>query len=137
MGTSRCQAETCPFDTGLRRVGDVVPLHEHLRALRLQAGLTQSDLAGKLGIERSYLSRLERGVREVDMSVARRWARLCHSSLELVREEQGELLRGMDQLPEHEATALRMLVRDWHLIPEPLREDLVRRIEDWAAQYGT
>jgi len=38
-----------------------------LRTARLEAGLTQVDLAGKLGITQSLLSKMERGDRRVDV----------------------------------------------------------------------
>ncbi len=38
---------------------------ERLRALRLERGMTQSELASLLGLDRSYLSDLERGRREI------------------------------------------------------------------------
>jgi transcriptional regulator with XRE-family HTH domain len=47
------------------------PLYEHFRrrlvALRVKAGMTQRDLARKLGRERSFVSRIELGERRIDI----------------------------------------------------------------------
>ncbi|MDR2875818.1 MAG: helix-turn-helix transcriptional regulator, partial [Methylobacillus sp.] len=42
-----------------------VALREHLKALRLQAGLTQIEMAGRLGQDQSYVSKIERGERYI------------------------------------------------------------------------
>jgi transcriptional regulator with XRE-family HTH domain len=42
-------------------------LREHLKALRLGAGMTQIDIANKLGLDQSYISKIERGERYVDI----------------------------------------------------------------------
>jgi len=45
--------------------GDIcVRFGQRLRKLRLERGLTQTDLAVHLGMDRSFLSDLERGKRE-------------------------------------------------------------------------
>src|SRR5262245_32612748 len=47
------------------------PLYEHLRGrlveMREKAGMTQRDLAKKLGRERSFVSRIELGERRLDV----------------------------------------------------------------------
>ena len=47
------------------------PLYEHFRrvlvAMREKAGMTQRGLAGKLGRERSFVSRVELGERRLDV----------------------------------------------------------------------
>ncbi|VVD31052.1 helix-turn-helix transcriptional regulator [Paraburkholderia dioscoreae] len=52
-------------------------LREHLLALRLKAGLTQAELAQKLGADQSHLSKIERGERYVDTLLFLDWCRAC------------------------------------------------------------
>jgi transcriptional regulator with XRE-family HTH domain len=40
---------------------------EHLQQARIDAGLTQNELAKKLGWDQTYVSKIERGVRRVDV----------------------------------------------------------------------
>nr|WP_248295311.1 helix-turn-helix transcriptional regulator [Paraburkholderia sp. UYCP14C] len=42
-------------------------LQAHLRQLRLTSGLTQVDLAGRVKVDQSYVSEVERGERYVDI----------------------------------------------------------------------
>jgi transcriptional regulator with XRE-family HTH domain len=52
-------------------------LRLHLRALRRAAGLTQVELAGRLKIDQSNLSKVERGERYVDILFYLDWCRAC------------------------------------------------------------
>lgn len=49
---------------------------QRLREAREQAGLTQQDVAGKLGWEQSLISKMERGVRRLDVVELSKFARL-------------------------------------------------------------
>jgi HTH-type transcriptional regulator / antitoxin HipB len=55
MGTFRSPEEQ-PF-----RIHTTAALGHAIRHYRQQAGLTQAELADEVGIDRSYLSRLEKG----------------------------------------------------------------------------
>ena len=50
-----------PWDASRRRV------QKQLRLLRLEAGLTQQELAAKLRLDQSYVSRYESGDRRLDL----------------------------------------------------------------------
>jgi transcriptional regulator with XRE-family HTH domain len=52
-------------------------LRQQLRALRMAAGLTQEELALRLGIDQSNLSKIERGERYVDVLFYLDWCRAC------------------------------------------------------------
>ncbi len=54
-----------------------VALRQHLKKLRKDANLTQVDLAAKLGDEQSYISKIERGERYVDLLLYVDWCRAC------------------------------------------------------------
>ena len=45
-----------------------------LRQSRTLAGLTQVDMAGALSLKQSDVSKIERGVRKIDVMELRRWA---------------------------------------------------------------
>ncbi|WP_321890709.1 helix-turn-helix domain-containing protein [Paraburkholderia tropica] len=52
-------------------------LRAHLKALRKEAGLTQVQLAQRLSVDQSYLSKIERGERYMDILFYLEWCRAC------------------------------------------------------------
>jgi transcriptional regulator with XRE-family HTH domain len=54
-----------------------VALREHLKNLRRQAGLTQIEIATRLKLDQSYVSKIERGERYVDVLFYVDWCRAC------------------------------------------------------------
>ncbi|PLZ00783.1 transcriptional regulator [Burkholderia sp. WAC0059] len=52
-------------------------LRTHLKALRKGAGLTQVQLAERLSVDQSYLSKIERGERYMDVLFYLEWCRAC------------------------------------------------------------
>ena len=52
-------------------------LRVHMRQLRKAAKLTQTDLANAMGLEQSYVSKIERGERYVDVLFYVDWCRAC------------------------------------------------------------
>lgn len=52
-------------------------LREHLKAMRERAGMTQNDLAGALKVGQSFVSKIERGERYVDVLFYIDWCRSC------------------------------------------------------------
>ncbi len=55
-------------------------LREQLIAMRMRAGLTQVELAKRLRIDQSNLSKIERGERYVDFLTYLDWCRACGAS---------------------------------------------------------
>ncbi|MGY6258855.1 helix-turn-helix domain-containing protein [Paraburkholderia xenovorans] len=49
----------------------------HLRELRLASGLTQAELAQRLQVDQSRVSKIERGERYVDTLLYLDWCRAC------------------------------------------------------------
>jgi transcriptional regulator with XRE-family HTH domain len=70
-------------------------------ALRTKAGLTQRQLAAKLGRERSLVGRLELGERRLDL-VEFFW--LCRACDADPAREAALLMRQFDELQKHQAT---------------------------------
>ncbi|GAB6846611.1 helix-turn-helix domain-containing protein [Paraburkholderia kururiensis] len=52
-------------------------LQSHLKALRQGAGFTQIQLAERLGVHQTYLSKIERGERYMDVLLYLDWCRAC------------------------------------------------------------
>lgn len=50
----------------------------HIRALRKRAGLTQVQLAQRLAVDQTYVSKLERGDRYIDALFYFDWCHACH-----------------------------------------------------------
>ena len=55
----------------------MVQFGNHLRQTRLESGLTQADMANRLGISKGYISRLESGKARPAEATVRRLAELC------------------------------------------------------------
>lgn len=53
-------------------------LRTHLRQLRLASGLTQVELADRLKVDQSYVSKIERGERYMDVLFYLDWCRGCN-----------------------------------------------------------
>jgi transcriptional regulator with XRE-family HTH domain len=51
-----------------------------IRGLRLREGLTQEQLAGRLGIKRNNLSEMENGKRPIGKNMAKRLAEVLHTN---------------------------------------------------------
>ncbi|WP_421567863.1 helix-turn-helix domain-containing protein [Stenotrophomonas sp. PD6] len=64
-----------------------------VRAMRLKAGLTQCDVAERLGVTQSKVSDVERGSRRLDVIELRDLARICGTSLPDVVAELESSLR--------------------------------------------
>jgi transcriptional regulator with XRE-family HTH domain len=54
-----------------------VALRDHLKALRRGAGLTQIEIADRLKLDQSYVSKIERGERYVDVIFYLDWCTAC------------------------------------------------------------
>lgn len=54
-----------------------------LKRMRVEAGLTQEELAGRLRRTSPYVSKIERGMRGIEMDGIARWARACGAEVEL------------------------------------------------------
>jgi len=65
-----------------------------LRDMRIAAGLRQVDLGAALRREQSWWSRVERGVRRLDMLELREVCRLCGSTLEAFMRDLDERIAG-------------------------------------------
>ncbi|MGN6227470.1 MAG: helix-turn-helix domain-containing protein [Dyella sp.] len=71
---------------------EYVVLLRHLRALRIQAGLTQVDLSAVLKRPQSYVSDVERGSRRMDLLQLQEFCSACGQSLtDFVAEFEKEL----------------------------------------------
>lgn len=103
-----------------------------LRALRESAGLSHAELAGRLGIDRSYYSRMERGERPVDVDLVARVAALAGARVVVVRVDEDRLLADLGSLsPDDLALAGDVLRLLPHLHPLR-REDLRTLLSNWT-----
>lgn len=59
-----------------------VALREHLKGLRETAELTQVQIAERLGLDQSYVSKIERGERYVDVLFYLDWCKACKTKPE-------------------------------------------------------
>ena len=72
---------------------------EKLASLRRERGMTQADLAARLGISKSAVSMYERGNREPELDLLQKMADLFRVSVSsLLGREEDDLLRGDPEL---------------------------------------
>ena len=74
---------------------------EKLSALRRQMGLTQAELAARLGISKSAISMYERGNREPELELLQAMADFFHVSVSALLGRQEELVNGDAELTEY------------------------------------
>lgn len=72
-----------------------------LKILRLKAGLSQNELAEKLGINNSYLSRIEGGERKPSIKILRKLSEILPVKYESLMVEAGILPKGDEDLSEY------------------------------------
>jgi len=76
VGYVLCEIAENPRHTSrTRRRKDVAPLGRNVRQLRIAAGLTQTALAKRSGMNRGYLSRLESGRQNPTLATLERLAK--------------------------------------------------------------
>ena len=78
-------------------------LANQLRDMRLRCGLGQGELAARLGIDQSHVSRIESGRRDPAVDVLERWAAACEHKVCLVP------LAAADRLPGAQKDLLRRI----------------------------
>ncbi len=76
-------------------------LRVRMRDLRVEAGLTQEQMAERLKLGQSFVSKLERGANFFDLLLFVRWCRECDARPEAVLGELLSVWRG-NRLPIHE-----------------------------------
>lgn len=93
---------------------------QHLKAWRIQANLTQADLADRLGVDRTTITRAERGERRIDLDLLQAWCRACGMNLSATPQERVDelLLLAIDVIPrlaDAERVVLRTLLEHWNV----------------------
>lgn len=97
-----------PFPDSDRRKGQNMKIYDikesgkRIKELRKAEGLSQEDLADKMGVERSFISRIETGERGCSMDVAVRLVDVLHTSLDYLIFGEGieakEASKEMDEI---------------------------------------
>lgn len=106
-------------------------VREQLAALRRQAGLTQQQLGEALGVDQSYVSRVEIGRRALlSLQEIERWVETCGHDAHLVVLPQGGSLELTGRDPESVEAAAALLdawphlsARERRVLREMLRPD--------------
>ena len=80
---------------------DYEALRVRMRDLRVRAGLTQVEMAERLHVGQSFVSKLERGANFFDLLLFVRWCRECDVRPENVLGDLLSVWRG-NRLPLHE-----------------------------------
>lgn len=102
-----------------------------LKNLRIQADLSQQDLAEILGIGRSYVSKLERGHRQPDLHIVIEWARACGFELELMVPADAMVVASLRSLGVRDRRVFSALIAAWPDLPDTRREDLRTLVRMW------
>ena len=80
---------------------DYQALRALMRSLRVKAKLTQVQMAEKLGIGQSYVSKLERGENFFDVLLFARWCQICNERPGQQLDEFLTIWRGTFAIPKY------------------------------------
>ena len=103
-----------------------------LKSLRNLIGISQSAMAARLCMDRSYYSRIERGDRPVDVELLAQVAAMADVRIAIIRPSDEGLMGELASLSDHD---LAIVLRITHLLPTlaPLRKsDLETLIASWS-----
>ena len=109
-------------------------LPNRLKRLRQEAGITQQDMSGLLGISQAQVSRIETGIRPIAYRTAANWLARCGASLEIRHQETGST-PDLAQLGDHGLELVRELVEVWPDLPAVLRQELADQVRRWRDRY--
>ena len=99
---------------------DCIPLGKRIKAAREQAGLTQEDLADRLGMSTTHISVIERGVKPPKLDTFVRIANVLNVSADNLLQDvvdnsqlsaANELASSIMQLPPQERTKILNAIR--------------------------
>src|SRR5215210_5226733 len=113
-----------------------VPVVERLVALREQAGLTQVEVAQRMGTSQPVIARLEAGRRDPRLSTVERYARIVGAAVEIRRstKEAGGSAARLDDLHRLTDADLAAAIQEEPLSTGDRRWDAgVAGAVDWAA----
>lgn len=102
-----------------------------LRELRKSAGLSQDDIAQIIGVTSPTVSRMERGVRTINLDQAAAWVEACGARLAVLRTEDDWNAITAD-LTERERQILRNLLAVLPTLHEVRLKELEGLISVWA-----
>lgn len=93
---------------------------QHLKAFRLQSGLTQAELAARLKVDRTTITRAELGERRIDLDLLQAWLEACGVTLSFDPHRGKDDLvvlaqQVIPQLSEGERHVLRALLEYWNV----------------------
>lgn len=105
-------------------MNDDETLAPKLKKCRQQAGLTQLDLAEKIGMSGPAVSLIEAGHRDTRSAVILRWVRACGFEIDIRRPSDPPPPEYLDVtgLPEHDVNTLAELAAIWSRIDPIARE---------------
>lgn len=112
---------------------------EKLRELRRAAGLTQAELAERLGLDRTTITRAERGERRVDMALLARWASVCGSTIDLgqpqaIDDARAALVADLDRLAGSDLEIVASLVALLPALSTDNRRTLTSLLRAWSVK---
>jgi DNA-binding XRE family transcriptional regulator len=157
LGGSEPRGHTTPYLSGTASlVGKVIPLADEtsnphalqaerlelareLYAAREESGLSQEELAAKLGLSRVQVGRIETGKRSTKPHIVALWFKECGKARSLVGAHRGrELAAALDALDDPADLELFVrLSRLWPHLPSPLRTSLRAQVDVYESSYAT
>lgn len=110
-----------------------------LRELRRAAGLTQAELAKLLGLDRTTITRAERGERRVDMALLTRWAEVCGSTVDLAHSTSAAgldevLATQLEALTTDDVALVRSIVTLLPTLSDDNRRTLASLVRAWSVK---
>ena len=97
--------------------------HTELRDMRVNAGLTQKQIASAIGLDQSSISSYETGRRFLPTDLLDKWAEACGATVEVRRPDPLDLDLG--RLSALHLAEIRQIAEVWLTIPDETRRRLL------------
>jgi transcriptional regulator with XRE-family HTH domain len=112
-------------------------LAKQLHDARAEAGLTQEELGIRLGIGRTHVGRIEKGLRSPRMPLIRSWLKECGYVLETLSPGSPDLAAALAdtlaELPEHELVQALRILRAWPRLRDEARNAILGIVTAYEA----
>lgn len=108
-------------------------LGEQLRAIREEAGFTQSQLAEILGVNRTQVSRIEKGTRSTGYATVRKWYQACGYELDAIQvgtpDQSLRVAEALAELPNEYLDDVIEIIIAWPKAPDRTRGRILGLLE--------
>ncbi|MEO0600372.1 MAG: helix-turn-helix transcriptional regulator [Myxococcota bacterium] len=112
-----------------------------LKALRIEAGKSQGELAEELGVDRTTISRIEQGTRSTGFALVQKWYRACGYELDAIQigepHESLSVMESLAQIPDEDRADVTRFLVAWPTLSERAKGRLIGFLDGYEAKGVT